>query len=422
MTRPGVFEFKPFSQKQKKVLTWWCDGSAVKDKDGIIADGAIRSGKTLSTSLSFVIWAMERFQFQNMAMCGKTIGSFRRNVWLPLRIMLLSRGYTIQERRGEHLVVIGKRDTYNVFYFFGGRDESSQTLIQGITLAGILFDEVALMPQSFVEQGIARCSVEGSKLWFNCNPEGPGHWFYTDMIQKCNTKNLVYLHFTMDDNPSLSEQMKQRYRSLFSGVFYSRFIQGLWVIAEGVIYDMWDDKYIYDTLPVNYEYRRYIAVDYGTTNPMVFLDIYDDGEDIWIENEYYYSSKDSVTQTQKSDTQYGDDLDEFIGSDEDSAPRYVIIDPSAASFKVEARGRGYRVRDADNDVNDGIRRVATLITQGKIHVNRRCVNFLREIRMYQWDKKAAERGVEQPVKQNDHCMDPFRYLVNTALNRRRFIA
>lgn len=158
------FHFQPFSRKQRQVLNWWTEESPVKDCDGIIADGAIRSGKTVSMSLSFVLWAMSSFQGQNFAMCGKTIGSFRRNVLFWLKLMLKSRGYRVSDHRADNLVVISKGDVENYFYIFGGKDERSQDLIQGITLAGVFFDEVALMPESFVNQATGRCSVDGSKF------------------------------------------------------------------------------------------------------------------------------------------------------------------------------------------------------------------------------------------------------------------
>lgn len=161
------FRFKPFSKKQRKVLNWWTNTSPVKDANGIIADGAIRSGKTLSMSISFIMWAMSSFEQQAFAMCGKTIGSFRRNVLFWLKLMLPALGYKLDDRRSDNLVVITKNGVENYFYIFGGKDESSQDLIQGLTLAGVFFDEVALMPQSFVNQATGRCSVEGRKFWLN---------------------------------------------------------------------------------------------------------------------------------------------------------------------------------------------------------------------------------------------------------------
>lgn len=248
----ATFQFKPFSPRQIKVLTWWLPNSPVCDLDGVIADGAIRSGKTVAMSLSFVMWAMETFNAQNLAMCGKTIGSFRRNVLFWLKLMLQSRGYGVEDRRSDNLLIVRRGKVENYFYIFGGKDERSQDLIQGITLAGVFFDEVALMPQSFVNQATGRCSVEGSKFWFNCNPDNPNHWFHQEWILKYVDKRLLYLHFTMDDNWSLSEKIKERYRAMYSGAFFQRFILGLWVAAEGVIYRLFADdpeKYIIDEKP-----------------------------------------------------------------------------------------------------------------------------------------------------------------------------
>lgn len=234
----SVFKFQPFSKKQRMVLNWWTDTSPVADADGIIADGAIRSGKTLCMSLSFVMWAMETFDGQNFAMCGKTVGSFRRNVLFWLKMMLNGRGYKFEDRRSENLLIVTKGDKENFFYIFGGRDERSQDLIQGITLAGVFLDEVALMPESFVNQATGRCSVDGSRMWFNCNPEHPQHWFKAKWIDKADEKRLLYLHFTMDDNLSLSEAVKDRYRRMYTGVWFLRFIRGQWVAAEGACYPL----------------------------------------------------------------------------------------------------------------------------------------------------------------------------------------
>lgn len=417
----AVFKFKPFSKKQRKVLNWWTENSPVKDADGIIADGAIRSGKTVSMALSFVIWAMETFDSQNLGMCGKTVGSFKRNVWFWLKLMLWGRGYRVTKysEMGDNAFIISKNKKYNYFYIFGGKDEGSQDLVQGITLAGAFFDEVALMPESFVNQATGRCSVNGSKFWFNCNPDGPMHWFKVNWIDKAKKKNYLYLHFTMDDNLSLSEKIKQRYRNMYVGVFFKRFIQGLWVMAQGAIFDMWseENEVTESELPLGYKYtaQRYISIDYGTTNPMVFLDIWDDGDTLWVVNEYYYDSKEKGSQ--KTDKQYADDLIKFIGDD---YPIAIILDPSAASFKIEMRSRGYRIKDADNEVADGIRMTSTMMAQRKIKaVKDKCPRTLKDIASYVWDEKAAERGEEKPLKVNDHGDDALRYMVKTIIKPRR---
>lgn len=434
-----TFHFSPFSRKQKQVLTWWCKDSPVHDKDGIIADGAIRSGKTVSMSLSFAMWAMSTFNGQNFAMCGKTIGSFRRNVLFWLKLMLKSRGYSVIDRRADNLIIIRKGDTENYFYIFGGKDERSQDLIQGITLAGVFFDEVALMPESFVNQATGRCSVEGSKFWFNCNPDGPYHWFKVNWIDKSTgylgkerveqirkkaaeegkdpgLKEILYLHFTMDDNLSLSEEIKARYRSMYIGVFFKRYILGLWAAAEGVIYDMFDPekhvKNIKEFFQILVNGNRYVSCDYGTQNATVFL-LWNKGIDgkWYCIREYYYSGRDKGKQ--KTDAEYADDLKKWLDGTRIKA---MIVDPSAASFIVELRKRGYKVIKANNDVLDGIRLVGMLLNLEMLIFSSSCTETIKEFASYIWDEKAAEQGEDKPVKQHDHGCDAVRYFVSTVLS------
>ena len=412
----ATFKFKLFSKKQRQVLNWWCPDSPVKNKDGIIADGAIRSGKTVAMSLSYVLWAMTTFNNQNFGMCGKTIGSFRRNVLFWLKLMLKARGYKVEDHRADNLVIVRRKGIKNHFYVFGGKDERSQDLIQGITLAGCFFDEVALMPESFVNQATGRCSVDGSKYWFNCNPDGPYHWFKINWINKKRNKNLIYLHFTMDDNLSLSERIKQRYRSMYSGVFYKRYILGIWCVAEGIIYDMFDAaKNCFDTVKdlINDEDSRYVSCDYGTQNAMVFLLWEKSYRGKWYcTKEYYYSGRDNGKQ--KTDWEYADDLEKFLDG---KKVRQIIVDPSAASFITELRKRGFNVRKAKNDVEDGIRVVGSALNLELIYFQNNCIETLKEFASYTWDTKAGERGEDKPVKLHDHCMDAVRYFVYTILRK-----
>lgn len=412
------FHFQPFSRKQRQVLNWWCDTSPVWDMDGIIADGAIRSGKTLSMSLSFIMWAMTSFHDQNFAMCGKTIGSFRRNVLALLKVMLRSRGYLAEDHRADNLFIVQRNGVTNYFYIFGGKDERSQDLIQGITLAGVFFDEVALMPQSFVNQATGRCSVEGSKFWFNCNPDGPYHWFKQEWLDKADDKHLIYLHFTMDDNLSLSERMKERYRGMYSGVFYQRYILGLWKMAEGIIYDMFDEARhvvrVKDYAAKLLGAPRYVSCDYGTQNATCFL-LWNRGRDNkwYCIREYYYSGRSEGRQ--KTDAEYADDLKEWL---EGTDVRAIIVDPSAASFIAELRKRGYKVLKAKNDVLDGIRLVATCFNKEKICISDACINLIQELGSYVWDAKAADQGEDRPVKAFDHACDAMRYFVSTIIGDR----
>ena len=422
MRKRPVFKFKAFSQKQRMVLNWWTENSPVKDYDGIIADGAIRSGKTVSMSLSFVFWAMDSFNGENFIMAGKTINSFRRNVLVNLINMLRSRGYNcIHHLSGEtpNMLEVTRKGVTNYFYIFGGKDEGSQDLVQGITAAGAFFDEVALMPESFVNQATGRCSVEGSKFWFNCNPGGPLHWFKTNWIDKCREKKLVYLHFTMEDNLSLSENVKERYRSMYAGVFYLRYIKGLWKTAEGLIYTMFTNENTYDQLEERIKYisSKSISVDYGTTNPCVFYEIWDDGQILWVEKEYRWDSRSEEARRslnpQKTDAQYADDMSAFMGSRPEELCM-IIVDPSAASFIQELRSRGWVVKEANNDVLDGIRKTGALFAKRQIRINRnRCKGLIGELQSYVWDDKAAEKGEEKPVKQLDHGPDAIRYKVNS---------
>lgn len=424
-----IFKFQKFSRKQRQIFTWWVDSSPVKDKDGIIADGAIRSGKTVSMSLSYVMWAMERHDGKNFIMAGKTISSFKRNVLQNLKLMLTSRGYKwTYHISGDlpNMLEVTRKGKTNYFFIFGGKDEGSQDLVQGITAAGAFFDEVALMPESFVNQATGRCSVEGRKFWFNCNPAGPMHWFKLNWIDKRRKKKLLYLHFTMDDNLSLSEEIKARYRSMYAGVFYLRYIKGLWKAAEGLIYTMFTDENLYtdDQRPVGLKSTalRSIAVDYGTTNPCVFLDIWDDGQTLWVDREYRWDSRSEEARRspnpQRTDSQYADDMAEFMGNRPEEQCE-IIVDPSAASFIAELQGRGYYVKQADNEVIDGIRIVSTLLAKRNIRINRKCNGLIAEMQSYVWDDKAAERGEEKPVKQQDHGPDALRYYCKTKLPKWR---
>ena len=413
--KAAPFKFCPFSLKQKKLLTWWMDGSPVADKDAVIADGAIRAGKTLPMSLSYIFWATASFNGQNFGMSGKTIGALRRNVIILLKLLLKARGYRVKDHRADNLLVISRNGVTNNFYLFGGKDERSQDLIQGITLAGMYFDEVALMPESFVNQATARCSVDGSKLWFNCNPQGPYHWFKLEWIDKVAEKNALHLHFTMDDNLSLSERIKERYRRMYSGVFFSRFVLGLWVLAEGLIYDMFDEAvHCVDILPERFN-RLLMGVDYGTGNPTVFLLLGQLGNAVYVIDEYYWDS--SKTCRQKTDAEYSADMREFIKG---RYPQAILIDPSAASFKLQLKRDGVAgVREANNDVVDGIRTVATFLGSGRLYIYRRnCPNLIKEFSSYAWDPKAQKHGEDKPLKQSDHAQDALRYCLHTIFGRR----
>lgn len=418
----------PFSRKQAFVLTWWANPQYGK-YDAVIADGAIRSGKTLIMSLSYVIWAMTTFSDCNFGMSGKTVGSFKRNVWVLLKVMLISRGYKVTKHRdtGDNAYIVTKGKVSNYFYLFGGRDERSQDLVQGFTAAGFFFDEVALMPRSFVEQAIGRCSMEGAKLWFNCNPEGPFHWFKLEWIDKLKAKNAIRLHFDLNDNPSLSEDTKEKYRRRFTGVFFQRFILGLWVLAEGIIYSMFEQRMIIDRVPLSVVInKKWIGIDYGQSNATVFLLIGLGNDDkLYILDEYFHEGK--TDNVQKSPSKYSKDYFKWLkhngtkAEDEKTGEmilypvrkEYTFIDPAAKSFMIQLYEDGEPgIRSAINDVVEGIELISSIIDNDMLRILKHCEHTIGEFSSYSWDPKAQERGEDKPIKQNDHCMDALRYVVN----------
>lgn len=394
------------SEKQREIMRF-----PYTNYDALICDGSVRSGKTSIMSLSFFLWAMGNFNGCAFAYCGKSVGAVERNIVTPLLgIAYLRRNFDIRYNRGDHVITARRGKRENRFYLFGGKDESSYSLIQGITLAGVMLDEVALMPRSFVEQALARCSVSGAKFWFNCNPENPEHWFRKEWLLKAPERNALHLHFTMDDNPGLDDATRERYRTMYSGVFFQRYVLGLWVMAEGIVYDMFDHtRNVYSAPPIDMADRstRHIACDYGTTNPCVFLDIYDDGEVIRVDREYRWDSR--AEHRQKTDEEYADDFMAFMGASWCA----VYVDPSAASFIAALRRRGVYVIEANNAVLDGIRRTGALFQRGQLVVRDTCTGLLDELGSYRWDDKAAQRGEEKPIKQLDHAPDALRYFVNS---------
>lgn len=397
----------PISNKQKQIMAF-----PYTKYDAIICDGAIRSGKTVFMMLSFVDDAMRRYSNQRFGICGKTVDSTVKNIIEPyMGLVWAQEKYNIQWRRSDKLLVVSCGTKTNYFEVFGGKDESSFMLIQGRTLAGVLLDEVALQPRSFVEQALARCSVAGSKLWFNCNPDSPEHWFYKEWVLQPDKHNAIRLHFTLDDNPALDDKIRARYESMYSGVFYDRYILGKWCVAEGLVYSIFDEgKHITADLPETGRY--FISVDYGTLNPF--------SAGLWcIHNgvatrlrEYYYSGRSGQ---QKTDSEYYAELEALAGN---LPIECIVIDPSAASMITEIVRRGkYTVVKAKNDVLPGISYTAALLQAGRLKIGKACKDAIREFKLYRWDDKATEDKV---IKDNDHAMDDTRYFAFTILRREFF--
>ena len=402
--------FSTFSPKQRTALTWWVPGHQHHSCEAIVCDGAVRSGKTLSMGMGFFLWAMMCFDHQRFGVCGKTIQSLRRNVLSEVLPRLEKLGFVWQEKRSENLVMVRFYGHENRFYIFGGRDESSASLIQGITFAGILLDEVALMPRSFVEQACARCSVTGSRLWFNCNPAGPTHWFYKTWIQAADQRNCLRLHFTMEDNPSLSPEIRARYERLYTGVFYRRYILGQWAQAEGRVYDFFGPEMVKPVPQGKFE-KWYVSCDYGTVNP-TSMGLWGLQKGVWYRvKEFYFNSREA--QRQMTDEEYAGALAKLAGARELTA---VIVDPSAASFIEVLRRRKWRVQKADNDVLSGIRLTSDALKEGRIVICEGCSDCIREMDEYVWDLSSGAR--DRVKKEHDHAMDDMRYFVATVLGKR----
>lgn len=381
-------------------MTWWKHS----DRQAVICDGAVRSGKTLAMGLGFFLWATASFREQQFALCGKTTGAVRRNLLGQVGGLLREMGFVWEEKVSRGTIRVGLGGRVNTFYLFGGRDESSAALIQGMTLAGALLDETALMPRSFVEQTCARCSVEGARVWFSCNPDSPEHWFYKEWIQKQEEKNALYLHFTMEDNPALSPAVRRRYRETFHGTFYRRFVLGEWAAAEGLVYDFFDQLPCPPAPEGPFE-QWYISCDYGTVNP-TSMGLWGKQQGVWYRvKEFYYDSR--ARGRQKTDGEYAADLRKLAGGRNIEA---VIVDPSAASFIEVLRREGWRVLRARNDVLSGIRLTAELLRTGKLVICDSCEAARREFALYRWESGADRDRV---VKENDHAMDEIRYFAAT---------
>ena len=374
----------------------------------------------MALTCGFFLWSMATFDNQVFALCGKTVGSLRRNLLMPMHGWLGGM-FRIRENRAENKLTVFLGNRRNTYYLFGGQDESSYMLIQGITLAGVLLDEVVLMPRSFVEQAAARCSVEGAKLWFSCNPGAKEHWFYREWVCKAGEKRVLPLHFTMEDNPSLTEAVRMRYQRLYSGVFYRRYVLGQWCAAEGRIYDFDENKHVRSRQWVNewmQQPRRlgkmgekwYISVDYGTRNPFsAGLWCVRGGVAVRVK-EYYHDGR--STGIMKTDEEYYSALEELAGF---HPIEWIVIDPSAASLIALIRRRQqFRVRGADNRVLPGIRLVSSLLQQERLLLSENCKDAIGEFGLYTWEDNDAK---DVPRKENDHAMDDIRYFCMSVMAR-----
>jgi PBSX family phage terminase large subunit len=352
-------------------------------------------------------------------------------VLTPLKAMLKSRGYSVADKRADNLVTITYGNVENYFYIFGGKDERSQDLVQGITLAGFLFDEVALMPQSFVNQATGRCSVEGSKFWFNCNPDNPQHFFYLEWVKKYKEKNLIYLHFTMDDNWSLSEKVKLRYRGMYTGVFFKRFILGLWVVADGLCFEQFanePDKWLKDEAESNINFIS-IGVDFGGTlskTTFVATAIHGNFERVGVIKAYKLDGAKGTIDANRLNTEFVRFVKELQSEYKapikyafcDCAETYLI---SGIKNAVKAAGLGLSIGDSDKGtIIDRIVCVNTLLNMNRLYIVRSCKQVINALQSALWDEKAAAKGIDKRKDDFstdiDTC-DGFEYSISRFISR-----
>jgi PBSX family phage terminase large subunit len=408
------------SHKQKKILAF-----PYSRYDALICDGAVRSGKTSIMMWAFVRWAMENFSGQRFGVCGRTVDSCTKNIIVPFTAMSLAKErYIIRWRRGDKVMEVRRGAVTNYFEVFGGKDEASYTLIQGRTLAGVLLDEVVLMPRSFVEQALARCSVDGARLWFSCNPGSPHHWFYQEWIKRSRERNALYLHFEMTDNPGLSKRTLERYENMYAGIFYDRYVRGLWVAAEGIVYkDFANDteKYLIGD-PLEWAKQNgtsfsiiSIGVDFGGTKSATKFQatgITKDFRVVALEEEYIKNeeidpdalNRRFATFCQLITSKYG-----YSQTRADSAETVLIrgLDHTAQKLRL-----GTQVKNAlKMQITDRIRLVVLLMKQGRFKVSRNCPHLIDALQsaIYDPDKFEDER-LDDGTSDID-SLDAFEYSI-----------
>ncbi|MGG7037015.1 MAG: PBSX family phage terminase large subunit [Flavobacterium sp.] len=362
--------------------------------------GAVRSGKTHASIFRFGHYIMNAPPGE-LCILGKSMGSIKRNILAPMAEMF-GNVFTYSIGKGEAILFNRK------IHLIGANDERAEHKIRGPSFAGAYVDEVTIIPQGVFQMLVSRLSVPGAKLFATTNPDSPFHWFKVEFLDRASDWNLTCFDFLLDDNVYLEPSYVKTIKSGYRGLWYDRYVLGKWVLAEGTIFDFFDEKtHTIEFAPGNASYYV-VGVDYGTTNPCAFSLIgYSDKTypNRWLEKEYYYDSK--AMMRQKTDTEYADD---FIKFTQGYRINSVYVDPSAASFKLELMRRGIDiVKDADNEVLDGIRFHSNLLSNGGFKVLKSCKNAIKEYGTYRWDAKAANRGVDQPIKENDHVLDSIRY-------------
>lgn len=391
------FAFKPFSPKQQRLIHWWREGSPHAGCDILLADGSIRSGKTVACICSFLSWSMECFSGQNFILAGKTIGSLKKNVIGPMQQILSAWGIPYHYvRSGENYIEIGT----NTYYLYDAHNESSQDKLQGLTAAGALADEVALFPQNFIDQMIGRCSVEGAKIFMNCNPESPAHYVKTELIDKADEKGIYHLHFTMDDNLALSPRTKEKFRRTFTGVFYRRFIRGEWAATDGLVYQQFADekeRFLLNEAPPDIRYAV-IGVDFGGTrsaHSFTLTGFTEGFQQVVILDEYYHSNKKGRLSPKQVEDAFVDFVrrakaryrvyEAFCDNAEQTLIEGLTVAASRAHLGIDVRNAAKR------PINDRIAFYNSMIAQDRFRVLRHCKAHIKALEEAVYDP-------DEPVK------------------------
>lgn len=400
--KPAAFKFKPFSDQQKRLMNWWRPGLISAGNDFVIADGAIRSGKTIACIIGFLTWSQEMFNGESFILAGKTMGALKKNVIRPMLQMLEAWGwpYTYIRSGTDARIEIGS----NTYYLYGASTEASQDALQGLTAAGAYLDEAALFPQSFIDQVIGRCSVAGAKIWMNCNPEGPHHYIREEFLLKTKEKKVYHLHFVMHDNLTLSPSVMYRYERAWphGSVFYKRFILGLWVAADGLIYQQFADNtkaYIVDEnwLKGNEIMYAVIGVDFGGTksaHSFTLTGFTKGFKQVVALDEYYCKKRINPKQLQ-------DDFIDFVRRAQarykvyeaycDSAEQTLIAGLEMACMQAHV---AVDIKNAiKGPINDRIAFYNSLIAQGRWKIMEHCTHIIEAFEQAVYDDKKPNQDI-----------------------------
>lgn len=371
--------------------------------------GAVRSGKTIGSLVAFLIHLARAPQSGLVLICGRTLQTIERNILEPMQDPALFGPIAdqVHHTRGAPTATILGRTVHLI----GASDARAEGRLRGLTACLALLDEATLVPEGFFAQMLARLSVPGAKALLTTNPDGPGHWLRKNYILRAAELDMAHFHFALDDNPALSPDYVAAIKAENVGVFYRRMVLGEWCMAEGAIYDMWDaEQHVVDTIPPIWRWLG-VGIDYGTTNAFSALLVgMDASQTLYVVSEYRHDSK--ITRRQLTDVEYTNRVRSWLAG-LNVQPESVVVDPSAASFMQQLQRDGISPTPADNAVLDGIRTVSALIAAGKLKVHRSCKGLIDELPSYSWDEKLAKRGIDAPIKVDDHSVDALRYLVRT---------